>query len=165
VQDFAHSQAFLTERQKLASSYAILCCHFVERLGFQARMFGQLSAWKAAVNAVRQGKSEIEGKAEAERRHWARLPLTLPVFLRGTDEAGKQFLEFSTALNISAGGMLVIAHRHLPPSASVSLEIPSLPMPPAVPLHCIRTFKAKAVHDLVSGRCHLVGLKFTRPMV
>ena len=65
-----------------------------------------------------------------ERRKFQRLPLSIPVFVRGIDEAGKEFLEFATALNISAGGVLLATRRSLPKSASVALEIPVAPLPP-----------------------------------
>ncbi len=60
-------------------------------------------------------------KPELERRAWVRLPLAIPVFVRSHDENGKDFLEFATALNISAGGALVAVHRPLRPPAQVSL--------------------------------------------
>ena len=53
-------------------------------------------------------------KAGNERRKWARLPLAIPVFVRSRDGKGKEFLEFATALNVSAGGMLVAIRRALP---------------------------------------------------
>jgi len=52
------------------------------------------------------------------------LPLAIPVFVRSRDEKGKEFLEFATALNVSAGGALVAVRRSLPPTAQVLLEIP-----------------------------------------
>ena len=54
------------------------------------------------------------GKTGNERRKWARLPLAIPVFVRSRDGKGKEFLEFATALNVSAGGMLVAIRRILP---------------------------------------------------
>ena len=39
----------------------------------------------------------------AERRGWDRLPISIPFFVRGTNAAGEEFLEFATALNLSAG--------------------------------------------------------------
>ena len=62
-----------------------------------------------------------------ERRKWARLPLAIPVFVRSRDGKGKEFLEFATALNVSAGGMLVAIRRALPAIAQIRLEIPSAP--------------------------------------
>src|SRR6516165_10932079 len=66
-------------------------------------------------------------RSRSERRKWARLPLAIPVFVRSRDEKGKEFLEFATSLNVSAGGALVAVRRSLPLSAQVSLEIPSAP--------------------------------------
>src|SRR5579864_7934616 len=63
-----------------------------------------------------------------ERRKWERLPLAIPVFVRSHDEKGKEFLEFATALNVSAGGMLVAVRRVLPAVAQLQLEIPSPPV-------------------------------------
>ena len=71
----------------------------------------------------------MNGKAPgAERRRWPRLPLAIPVFVRSRAESDKEFLEFATALNVSAGGMLVAVRRSIPSSAQVLLEIPSAPL-------------------------------------
>src|SRR5258708_19729065 len=64
----------------------------------------------------------------AERRQWPRLPLAIPVFVRTQSETEKEFLEFATALNVSAGGMLVAVRRSIPSTSHVSLEIPSAPL-------------------------------------
>ena len=66
--------------------------------------------------------------AGGERRKFARLPLAIPVFVRSRDEKGKELLEFATALNVSAGGMLVAVRRDLPRAAQIELEIPSAPL-------------------------------------
>lgn len=60
-----------------------------------------------------------------ERRRWPRLPLAIPVFVSGPDEKGKEFLEFSTILNVSAGGVLFVTRRHLQHGSRVLLEIPT----------------------------------------
>ena len=67
-------------------------------------------------------------KRHGERRKWPRLPLAIPVFVRSRDDKGKEFLEFATALNVSAGGMLLAVRKGLPAAAEVLLEIPSAPM-------------------------------------
>ena len=56
------------------------------------------------------------------------MPLAIPVFVRSRDGKGKEFLEFATALNVSAGGMLVAIRRVLPAIAQIRLEIPSAPV-------------------------------------
>lgn len=60
----------------------------------------------------------------AERRGWDRLPISIPFFVRGTKPGGEEFLEFATALNLSAGGLLPAARRYLDPGTLISLEIP-----------------------------------------
>ncbi len=103
--------------------------------------------------------------AMKERRKHPRLPLSIPVFVRGIDEVGKEFLEFATALNISAGGILLATRRNLPATASLSLEIPVAPLPPVdVTPQSVRSLKARLVRVTHGERCHLVGLRFLRPL-
>jgi c-di-GMP-binding flagellar brake protein YcgR len=101
-----------------------------------------------------------------ERRKWTRLPLAIPVFVRSRDEKGKEFLEFATALNVSAGGMLVAVRRILPISAQIELEIPSAPVAAVALLpRTSRNLRAKALRTTpVQGYC-LLGLKFSRPLL
>ncbi|HZU45529.1 MAG TPA: PilZ domain-containing protein [Terriglobales bacterium] len=101
-----------------------------------------------------------------ERRKWQRLPLAIPVFVRGKNQEGKEFLEFSTALNISAGGALVAVRRSLNPSSSISLEIPSAPLASTAGLpRAARTLRARMVRITHSEGYHLLGLKFSKPLV
>ena len=101
-----------------------------------------------------------------ERRKWPRLPLAIPVFVRSRDDDGKELLEFATALNVSAGGMLLAVRRGLPASAQILLEIPSAPMAALTALpKSSRNLRAKAVRSTQSADCHLLGLKFARPLL
>src|SRR3989442_5447297 len=63
-----------------------------------------------------------------ERRRWARLPLAVPVFVRWINAQGREFLEFSTLLNASAGGALLVIRKPLRRWSRVSLEIPAAPL-------------------------------------
>lgn len=102
----------------------------------------------------------------AERRKWQRLPIAVPVFVRGVDAQGKPFIEFASALNIGAGGMLVAARRFLPSLTGLLLEIPSAPVPASqLMAGATRVFKVKALRDMVANQCHYVAFKFTRPLV
>jgi c-di-GMP-binding flagellar brake protein YcgR len=104
--------------------------------------------------------------ARAERRRWQRLPIPVPMFIRGVDERGKGFLEFSTALNISAGGALLVSRRHLPSSSNVSLQIPTPPFPKQVSSQfLLRRLKARVVRIGIADGYHLSGLAFSRPLV
>jgi hypothetical protein len=105
-------------------------------------------------------------KAGSERRKWARLPLAIPVFVRSRDGKGKEFLEFATALNVSAGGMLVAIRRALPAIAQIQLEIPSAPVASLALLpRASRTLRAKALRTTSVDGYYLLGLKFARPLL
>lgn len=108
----------------------------------------------------------IRRRPEKERRKWTRLPLAIPVFVRSRDEKGKEFLEFATALNISAGGALVAVRRSLPKAAQVLLEIPSAPLAATANLpRAARTLRARATRITHAEGYHLLGLKFSRPLL
>jgi len=112
---------------------------------------------RSATNGARSG---------TERREWTRLPLAIPVFVRSLDGKGKEFLEFATALNVSAGGMLVAMRRVLPAIAQVRLEIPSAPVAALALLpRASRTLRAKALRTTPAEGYYLLGLKFARPLL
>ena len=103
---------------------------------------------------------------EIENRKWPRLPLAIPIFVRSRDEDGKESLEFATALNISAGGALVAVRRSLPLSARVSLEIPSAPLVSGNSFpKASRILRARTVRVTHIDGYHLLGLKFSRPLL
>jgi c-di-GMP-binding flagellar brake protein YcgR len=105
-------------------------------------------------------------KRHGERRKWPRLPLAIPIFVRSRDDKGKEFLEFATALNVSAGGMLLMLRRGLPAAAEVQLEIPSAPLAGLAALpKTSRNLRAKALRSTQTDGCHLLGLKFARPLL
>jgi hypothetical protein len=117
--------------------------------------------------------SELDGevfmngaRAVGERRKWVRLPLAIPVFVRSRDSKGKEFLEFATALNVSAGGMLVAIRRVLPAIAQLWLEIPSAPVAALCLLpRASRTLRARALRSTPAEGYYLLGLKFARPLL
>jgi hypothetical protein len=105
-------------------------------------------------------------RPQTERRKWSRLPLAIPVFVRSRDREGKEFLEFATALNVSAGGMLVAIRRILPALAHIQLEIPSAPVAAVALLpRASRDLRAKALRTTPAEGFYLLGLKFVRPLL
>jgi c-di-GMP-binding flagellar brake protein YcgR len=101
-----------------------------------------------------------------ERRRWPRLPLAIPVFVRSRAESDKEFLEFATALNVSAGGMLVAVRRSVPAATQVSLEIPSAPLGALADLPTVtRNLRARVLRTEHGEGYNLVGLKFLRPLL
>jgi len=105
-------------------------------------------------------------RAFVERRKNERVPLAVPVFVRGKDSEGKEFLEFATALNISAGGALLAAHRLLPRQSTVALEVPSAPLPRSRTLpRAVRHLKARLLRISVVDGYQVWGLKFSSPLI
>ncbi len=103
--------------------------------------------------------------ADDRRRH-DRLPVAVPVFVRGSDKEGKEFLEFATALNLSASGALVVMRRYFPASRDLSLEFPAAPIAEEKLLSgSARTLSAQLVRVVNSERCDLWGLQFSRPLL
>src|SRR6266567_2711951 len=81
-----------------------------------------------------------------ERRRWARLSLAIPVFVRGINGQGREFLEFCTLLNESAGGALLAIRRPLRRRSRVLLEMPSAPILRNVKLRqTMRRLRARVV--------------------
>jgi hypothetical protein len=109
----------------------------------------------------------LEGKTlVGERRLWPRLPLAIPVFVRSQSESDKEFLEFATALNVSAGGMLLAVRRSIPSTAQVLLEIPSAPLAALASLpRAARNLRAKVLRMQHGEGYNLVALKFARPLL
>jgi hypothetical protein len=103
----------------------------------------------------------------SERRRWERLPLAIPVFVRGLDPTGRQFVDFATALDISVGGALLALHRFLPKGSRILLEIPSAAVAVdknASPRSVRQRLYAKTVRITDGDRCKLVGVNFSVPL-
>jgi hypothetical protein len=132
-------------------------------------MFFPLLAVYVLLNTCQQADVGVRMKGRnrgTERRKWPRLPLAIPVFVRSRDAKGKEFLEFATALNVSAGGMLIAIRRVLPPIAQLRLEIPSAPITAMAPLpRAARTLQAKTLRTTSAEGFYLLGIKFSRPLV
>ena len=88
------------------------------------------------------------------------------MLLRGRDSEGKEFLEFATALNVSAGGALLATRRFLPPFSAIGLEVPSAPLPRTRALpRAVRRLRARLLRVTVVDGYQLWGLKFSSPLV
>lgn len=137
-----------------------VCRSFAAR--WQARSFGMLSA-TPSWNMSALPSSILSSPVRRERRKSQRLPIAIPVFLRGLDGRGKAFIEFASAVNVSAGGMLVAVRRILPVASRLSLEIPSAPVPASdcLPVST-RLFKVKVLRAATFHDCQYVALKFAR---
>jgi len=101
-----------------------------------------------------------------ERRNWQRLRLAIPVFLRGTDDDGKPFLDFTMALNLSVGGALIVSRHPLSRSSMLSLEMPTCPMPNLPQTQASsRVKKVRVVRAEDKDAYNLYALRFNQPLI
>jgi hypothetical protein len=103
-------------------------------------------------------------KREKERRRWSRLPVAIPVFLRGSDEQGKEILEFSTILNISAGGVLFASRKQVRPHSRVFLEVPVGFPAVEEAAHAQRKFQARVLRIVRRDGWYWCAAQFKAPL-
>jgi len=98
-------------------------------------------------------------------RRSPRIRLQVPVFLRGTDVSGAEFIELTKTLNISATGACITYFHILIPDMPVHLTIPA-PTPTSSSLVPSETppIVAKVLRQEAAGEMRLFGLEFLRPL-
>jgi hypothetical protein len=101
----------------------------------------------------------------AERRSWDRLPISIPFFVRGKNSNGDEFLEFATALNLSAGGVLLATRRYLDPGTEITLEIPVALVNKAQLPRSISLLRANVLRCTADRQYFLLGLQFQEPLL
>ena len=101
----------------------------------------------------------------AERRDWDRLPISIPFFVRGRKGSGEEFLEFATALNLSAGGVLLATRRFLEPGTQISLEVPVALVNKAQLPRSISLLHATVLRCTADRQYFLLGLQFDEPLI
>jgi hypothetical protein len=100
-----------------------------------------------------------ESMIKPELRRWERIPIPVPVFVRGIDQEQRPFLEFATMTNINFGGALLITRHALPKGAMVVLEVPCAQL-----ISSRRLLQARLVHTSWGERFHVAGLAFMEPL-
>ena len=101
----------------------------------------------------------------AERRGWDRLPISIPFFVRGNKVDGEEFLEFATALNLSAGGLLLATRRYLEPGTRISLEVPVALLNKAQLPRSVSLLQATVLRCTPDRQYFLLGLQFEEPLL
>ena len=101
----------------------------------------------------------------AERRSWDRLPISIPFFVRGKNSEGEEFLEFATALNLSAGGVLLATRRYLDPGTEISLEIPVALVNKAQLPRSVSHLQATVLRATADRQYFLLGVQFHEPLL
>jgi PilZ domain len=101
----------------------------------------------------------------AERRDWDRLPISIPFFVRGKKGSGEEFLEFATALNLSAGGVLLATRKFLDPGTEISLEVPVALVNKAQLPRSVSLLHATVLRCTPDRQYFLLGLQFDEPLI
>ncbi len=101
----------------------------------------------------------------AERRRSQRFHLQIPIFVRGVDGSGDDFLDLSRTIDISSVGACLAISRAMKLSEMVSLTIPAPPPTSAglVPAET-RPIQARVRRSYPAGDIHLIGVEFLRPL-
>ena len=96
-------------------------------------------------------------------RRSPRIRLQVPVFVRGIDTSGAEFIELTKTLNISATGACITSAHIIRPDQVVHLTIPA-PSPASSSLIPSETppIAAKVLRQDAVGETRLFGLEFLR---
>lgn len=73
-------------------------------------------------------KALSDGPSTTERRRFPRIRLQVPLFIRGTDQDGLEFLELAKTVDISCHGARLLSSRPLQPNEMISITVPA-PLP------------------------------------
>jgi PilZ domain len=104
-------------------------------------------------------------EVDSDRREWDRLPISIPFFVRGRKGTGEEFLEFATALNLSAGGVLLATRRYLEPGTEISLEVPVALVNKAQLPRSVSLLHATVLRCVPDRQYFLLGLQFEDPLI
>jgi len=99
-----------------------------------------------------------------DRRKSPRLRLAIPVFLRNTPAEKPAWLDFASAVDVSAGGMLLASRRSCGLASNLLLEIPAAPLAGLAELPVgSRCFRGTVVRSLAAEGYHLIAVRFLPP--
>lgn len=81
------------------------------------------------------------------------------------DKGGREFFDYTAALNFSAGGALVISRHPLSRSSKLWIEMPKAPLPKSSVPSSARILKARVVREATKVPYNIYALRFSRPLV
>jgi len=100
-----------------------------------------------------------------QRRRSPRIRLQVPVFVRGTDTSGTEFIELTKTVNISATGACIASTHILRPDQVIHLTIPApSPASSSVVPNETPPITAKVLRQDTAGEMRLFGLEFLRAL-
>ena len=108
---------------------------------------------------------EMHGVGTQSIRRSPRIRLQVPVFVRGTDASGSEFIELTKTLDISAFGACIACQHLLRTNQKIHLTIPA-PYPMSASFFPNETppILARVLRMNRMGDTHLFGLEFFHPL-
>lgn len=108
---------------------------------------------------------ENQGLEVRPTRRSPRIRLQVPVFIRGTDASGTEFIELTKTLNISAFGASIASQHILRPNQLIHLTIPApAPTSPSSVPSETPPITAKVLRQDLVGETRLFALEFMHPL-
>jgi PilZ domain len=100
-----------------------------------------------------------------ERRRFQRIHLQVPMFIRGRDAHGEQFLELAKTLDVSGLGAFMTSPRSLSVNEIITLTIPapSITSSGLIPAG-MPPIQARVKRLQHAGDVYLVGVEFLKPI-
>ncbi len=99
------------------------------------------------------------------KRRSPRIQLQIPVFVRGTDASGSEFIELTKTVNISAFGACIACQHLLRTNQMVQLTIPApSPATPSLVPSETPPIVARVLRKNMVGDTSLFGLEFAHPL-
>ena len=101
----------------------------------------------------------------AERRRAPRIHLQVPLFLRGTDDAGLEFVDLTKTLDISSTGAFVATKHRFRDNQLLRITIPvsAEPVSSLIPAET-PPIEARVRRTSRAGEAHLVGVEFLKAL-
>lgn len=100
----------------------------------------------------------------AERRRSQRIHVQIPMFVRGVDSAGTEFLDLTKTLDISSTGAFLASPRLLRSDQLLNLTIPAPPSPSATLPSETPPIQARVRRHRMADGIHLLGVEFLKAL-
>jgi hypothetical protein len=100
----------------------------------------------------------------AERRRSQRIHLQIPMFVRGIDAAGVDFIDLTKTLDISSTGAFLTSLRQLRDDQLLNLTIPAPPSPSSMLPAETPPIQARVRRHSARGGIHLLGVEFLKAL-
>jgi hypothetical protein len=109
-------------------------------------------------------KAEDMHLTPAERRRAPRIHVQIPMFVRGIDASGVEFLDLTKTLDISATGAYLASPRSLRADQLLNLTIPAPPSPSSTLASETPPIPARVRRHRALDGVHLLGVEFLKAL-